>query len=174
MAERSLKFNRIPTMTLEPLLQAPLAIQIHVAAVTPAALLGAYILLRPKGTRRHKALGRIWMILMVVTALSSFFIHEIDLFFGFGPIHLLSTATLFGSWQAIAAARRRDIRTHKRIVKGLYFGGVVSAGLFTLVPGRIMNEVIFSGNDTASAMAGIGLVTIGAILVLRPRLKLFA
>lgn len=134
-------------MTLEPLFDAPLAVQIHVAAVTPAALLGAYILLRPKGTPLHRLLGRIWMVLMIVTAISSFFIHQLDLFYRFSPIHLLSIATLFGSWNAIAAARRGDIRLHKRIVVSLYFGGIILVSLFTFVPGRIMHAVVFTGAE---------------------------
>ncbi|MGO8147843.1 hypothetical protein AB9F42_33890, partial [Rhizobium leguminosarum] len=76
MAERAIDFNRMPLMTLEPLLDAPFAVQIHVTAVTSAALLGAYILLRPKCTPLHRLLGRIWRARMVVTAVSSFCIHE--------------------------------------------------------------------------------------------------
>lgn len=152
-------------MTLEPLFDAPLAIQIHLAAVTPAALLGAYILLRPKGTLFHRFLGRVWLALMVVTALSSFFIHQLDLFYGFSPIHLLSIATLFGSWQAIAAARRRDIRTHRRIVRSLYFGGIVVAGLFTFVPGRIMYAVAFSGSVWRGAPVALFILLVLALIV---------
>ena len=162
MAERGIEFNRMPLMTLEPLLDAPLAVQIHVAAVTPAALLGAHLLLRPKGTPLHRLLGRIWMALMVVTAVSSFFIHQINLFYGFSPIHLLSIATLFGSWNAIAAARRGDIRQHKRIVTGLYFGGIVVAGLFTFVHGRIMHAVAFTGAEWPAVLIA---ALIGSILV---------
>ena len=157
-------------MTLEPLLDAPIAIQIHVAAVVPAAILGAYLLARPKGTPRHRLLGKIWMVLMVVTALSSFFIHQINLLYGFSPIHLLSIAVLAGSWRAILAARRHDIRAHRRIVSGMYFGGIVVAGLATLLPGRLMNAVVFSGNSWL-AVAVLGLVAaaiVGAIRF-RPR-----
>ncbi|WP_047614238.1 DUF2306 domain-containing protein [Rhizobium sp. IY2] len=169
MAERRIEFNRTPPMTLEPLLDAPLAVQIHVAAVTPAAALGAYILLRPKGTPRHRLFGRIWMALMVVTAISSFFIHELDLIYGFSPIHLLSIATLFGSWNAIAAARRGDIRLHRRIVAGLYFGGIVLAGLFTFLPGRIMHAVVFTGGQWPAALAAAVIGSILAAIALRRR-----
>ncbi|RUM21431.1 DUF2306 domain-containing protein [Rhizobium vallis] len=162
MAEREIEFNRMSPMTFEPLFDAPLAVQIHVATVTPAALLGAYILLNPKGTPLHRLLGKIWMALMVVTATSSFFIHQISLIYGFSPIHLLSIATLFGSWNAVAAARRGDIRLHRRIVGGLYFGGIVLAGLFTLVPGRIMHRVVFTGAEWSAAFVA---ALIGAILV---------
>lgn len=132
-------------MNLQPLLDAPLAVQIHVAAVLPASLLGAYILINRKGTPVHRLLGKIWMALMVITSLSSFFIHEISLFYGFSPIHLLSVSVLVGAWQAVTAARAKNIRAHKAAVIGMYFGGIVIAGLFTLIPGRIMNAVVFSG-----------------------------
>jgi uncharacterized membrane protein len=157
-------------MTLEPLLNAPVAIQVHVAAVVPAAILGAHLLAWPKGTPRHRLLGKIWMVLMVVTALSSFFIHQINLVYGFSPIHLLSVLVLAGSWRAVLAARRHDIRTHRRIVSGMYFGGIVVSGLATLLPGRLMHAVTFSGNSWL-ALALLGLVTaaIGAAIGFRPR-----
>ncbi|TCS04821.1 DUF2306 domain-containing protein [Rhizobium sp. BK418] len=157
-------------MSLEPLFNAPLAIQIHVLAVVPAAILGAYLLAWPKGTPRHRLLGKFWMALMVMTALSSFFIHRINLAYGFSPIHLLSVMVLVGSWRAILAARRHDIRTHLRVVSGMYFGGIVVAGLATLLPGRLMNAVAFSGNGWVG-LAVLGLVaaaTVGTIRF-RPR-----
>ncbi|TIX88565.1 DUF2306 domain-containing protein [Rhizobium sp. P44RR-XXIV] len=149
-------------MTLEPLFDAPFAIQIHVAAVVPAALLGAYLLLRPKGTPRHRLLGKIWLCLMVITAFSSFFIHQINLFYGFSPIHLLSIFVLFGCWRAIVNARRHNIAAHKRIVRGLYFGGIVGAGIFTFLPGRIMNRVAFGGDEIAPLVV---VAAIAAILL---------
>ena len=161
-------------MTLEPLLDASPAIQIHVATVLPAALLGAYLLLRPKGTPRHRLLGKIWMVLMVITAVSSFFIHQLNLFFGFSPIHVLSVATLFGAWQAIAAARRHDVKTHRRIVRSMYFGGIVIAGLFTFIPGRIMNSVLFSGHDMVALVSGVLLLGTAAVIVLTARPRPFA
>ncbi|TWB18057.1 putative membrane protein [Rhizobium sp. ERR 1071] len=144
-------------MTFEPLFDAPIAIQIHVAAVVPAALLGAYLFVRPKGTPRHRLLGKIWLVLMVVTALSSFFIHQINMFYGFSPIHLLSIFVLFGCWGAIANARKHNIDAHKRIVRGLYFGGIVGAGAFTFLPGRIINKVAFDGNETAPFLVAAGI-----------------
>ncbi|CDZ69680.1 DUF2306 domain-containing protein [Neorhizobium galegae] len=135
-------------MNLQPLLDAPFAVQIHVAAVLPASVLGAYILLNRKGTPVHRLLGKIWMVLMVITSISSFFIHEINLFYGFSPIHLLSVFVLVGVWRAISSVRAHNIRAHKAAVIGMYFGGIGIAGLFTLIPGRIMNAVVFSGGPS--------------------------
>ncbi|MBP2558330.1 putative membrane protein [Neorhizobium galegae] len=155
-------------MNLQPLLDAPLAVQVHVAAVLPAALLGAYILVNRKGTPAHRLLGKIWMVLMVVTSLSSFFIHQINLFYGFSPIHLLSVSVLVGAWRAITAARAKNIRAHKAAVIGMYFGGIVIAGLFTLIPGRIMNAVVFSGGPSWILL--LTLAALAGTLVLQQRL----
>jgi uncharacterized membrane protein len=131
-------------MTLEPLLNASPAIQFHVATVVPAALIGGIMLLMRKGTSLHRMAGRLWIVLMVLTALSSFFIHEINLVGGFSPIHILSVVVLVSAAEVVRSARRRDFVRHQRLVKSLYFGAIGIAGLFTLLPGRIMHEVVFT------------------------------
>ncbi len=93
-------------MSLSLLLQAPLTIQIHVVFALLALILGAGLLLGRKGTNVHRILGRIWIGVMVITAMSSFFISSLRLYFGFSPIHILSVFTLIGSFQAITAARQ--------------------------------------------------------------------
>lgn len=150
-------------MTLAPLLHAPFPVQLHVATVIPAAILGAFLLARPKGTRLHRLLGKVWLTLMVVTASSTFFIHEIGLVGGFSPIHLLSIYVLFGSWQAIAAARRHDIPAHRGHVAGMYLGGIVVAGLFTLLPGRLMHASLFS--ELSIWQAAVTAALLAALLI---------
>ncbi len=144
-------------MTLEPLLQAPLAVQIHVATVLPAALLGAFLLLwRGKGSPLHRMLGKMWMLLMVATALSSFFIHELNVWHGFSPIHILSVITIVGCYNAYRLARSGNIRAHRIAVTRTYVSGILIAGGFTLLPYRIMNQVVFSGSSAElAALIGI-------------------
>jgi uncharacterized membrane protein len=131
-------------MNLAPFLDAPAAVQIHVAAVIPAALIGPYMLWAGKGTPVHRLIGKVWLGLMVIAATSSFFIHSINLLVGFSPIHLISAYVLIGAWLAYRNARLHRIAAHKRQVVGLYLGGIVGAGAFTLLPGRIMNKVAFT------------------------------
>lgn len=131
-------------MNLSPLLDASLAVRIHVATVIPAALIGPWLFWSRKGTPCHRFVGKLWLGLMVISALSSFFIHSINLVAGFSPIHLLSVYVLYASWRAIRAARLHNIREHRLNVVGIYVGGIVIAGGFTLLPGRIMHEVLFS------------------------------
>ncbi|TAD85632.1 MAG: hypothetical protein EAY70_00570, partial [Sphingomonadales bacterium] len=50
---------------------AKLPIIIHVAAVLPTIPLGGWLLLARKGTTLHKQLGKLWLVLMLVTATSA-------------------------------------------------------------------------------------------------------
>lgn len=137
-------------MTLQPLLEASPVIQIHAYAAIAAFVLGAVALFRRKGDRLHKLGGRIWVGLMAVVALSSFFIHTIRLWGPWSPIHLLSILTLVGLVRAIMLIRRRNVRQHAMLMKLIYAGGLVVAGLFTFVPGRIMHAVLFGMPETAA------------------------
>lgn len=132
-------------MTLAPLLAAPLIIQVHAVAALAAFGLGAVQLATPKGTLPHRAVGWAWVSLMLVLVVSSFFIHTIRLWGPFSPIHLLSLFTLVMLPIAVLAAHRHDVRRHRQAMLGLFIGALVIAGLFTVLPGRIMNAVVFSG-----------------------------
>lgn len=138
-------------MNIQPLVDAPLAVQIHVATVVPAAFLGAFIFLARKGTPRHRLLGRIWLSLMVVTALSTFFIHTIRAWGEFSPIHILSVVVIVSSALAIHHARKGNIRAHKSTLISIYIAGIFGAGAFTFWPGRLMNRVFLGGEAPATA-----------------------
>jgi uncharacterized membrane protein len=130
-------------MSLTPLLNASLAIQLHAFAAMGAFVLGLVQFAAPKGTLPHRTLGFIWLALMLTVAISSFWIHSIRWVGPFGPIHLLSIYVLFMVPLAIYFARNHKIRGHAKTVIGMFVGGLVIAGLFTLVPGRIMHAVAF-------------------------------
>ena len=130
-------------MNLEPFLNAGLVIQIHIISALLALIVGAMLFLQRKGTASHKSNGKIWVCLMAIVALSSFFISDIKTFGPFSPIHLLSVVTLVSLVRIVSSARKKKIRSHETTVKALFFGGLVGAGIFTLLPGRIMHEIIF-------------------------------
>jgi len=53
-----------------------MVVQAHVATVVPAFVLGAWLLLfSRKGLRWHRAVGTLFLTLMVTTAITSVFIH---------------------------------------------------------------------------------------------------
>lgn len=157
-------------MNPAPLLEASLAIQIHVAAAVAAMLLGAAILFRRKGDAAHRLAGRVWVALMVIVAVSSFFIWTIRLWGPWSPIHLLSVGTLVSLTYAVGMARIRNIAAHRRTMQATYAGALVITGFFTLLPGRIMHEVLFGGaRPLLGAALLVALVAAGAALALAPR-----
>ena len=136
-------------MTLEPLLRAPLAVQIHVATVLPAFVLGTWqIFISRKGAPLHRAIGYIYLTLMTVTAITTLFVHQImpkSPFYGLSPIHLLIPLVFFGVIGALRGAWTHNIRMHKTAMISLYIGALLIAGSLTLLPGRIMHAVVFGG-----------------------------
>ncbi|MFK4507440.1 DUF2306 domain-containing protein [Bradyrhizobium daqingense] len=130
-------------MNLTPLLDAAPAIPLHAFAAMGAFVLGIIQLTAPKGTLPHRALGWVWVVLMLVVALSSFWIHEIRLVGPWSPIHLLSIFALVMLVLGVTAARAHNVRRHKITMTSIFFGALVIAGLFTFMPGRIMHAVVF-------------------------------
>jgi uncharacterized membrane protein len=130
-------------MSLAPLLDAAPAIPLHAIAAMTALALGIVQLAAPKGTLPHRTIGWIWVALMAVVSASSFWIHQLRLWGPWSPIHLISIFTLVTLPLAVWAAHRHAVERHRRAMTGLFFGALVIAGLFTLVPGRIMHAVVF-------------------------------
>jgi uncharacterized membrane protein len=130
-------------MSLAPLLDAAPAIPVHAFAAIAAFALGLVQFAAPKGTLPHRTVGWIWVVLMAVVAASSFWIHEIRLLGPWSPIHLLSIFTLIMLPIAVWRARRHRVADHRRIMTITFVGALVIAGLFTLLPGRIMHAVVF-------------------------------
>jgi uncharacterized membrane protein len=128
---------------LTPFLQSSGIVQIHTYAAILALFLGGCVLWGKKGTFIHRNMGKVWVGLIVIVAVSSFWINGIRMFGPFSPIHLLSIYTLVSIFLAIKYAKQGRIQAHKETMKGTYFLGLVGAGFFTLVPGRILFQVIF-------------------------------
>ena len=99
----------------------------------------------PKGTPRHRAVGFAWAGLMLFIAASGFWIYEIRLLGPWSPIHLLSGLVLITVPLAVWHAHRHHVARHRSAMISLYLFALIGAGLFTLLPGRVMHTVIFGG-----------------------------
>lgn len=121
-------------------------IYFHLITVMPALLIGTYIMLQPKGTPPHRLLGKIYMSLLMITAIASFFLQAQvgpKLFNHFGYIHLLSVLTVYAVPMAYITARQRKIKRHKRLMALTYAGAIVLAALFALLtPGRVLYKAL--------------------------------
>jgi uncharacterized membrane protein len=143
-------------MTLADL---PLAVQLHLWPALVALLLGPVALYRRRRDIWHKVAGYAWVGAMALVAVSAFWI-EAGLFpiaLGFGPIHALSLLVLFGLWRGVSAARAGDVASHSGWMRGLYWQALIVAGSLTLLPGRMLNGLLFPERPTA------GLVVITAV-----------
>lgn len=142
-------------MTLEPLLSAQPAIIVHAFAAMAAFIVGLVQFAGPKGTTAHRILGWGWVGAMLIVAVSSFWIHTMRQFGEFSWIHGLSIGTLVALPLGVMAARRHNVSAHKKSMISIFAGALIIAGLFTLLPGRIMHEVVFSSANVEQAAAPI-------------------
>ena len=124
--------------------QRPL-IALHLAAALLALTIGAVVMARPKGTYSHKKLGWTWVTLMAVTSISSFFLRDHDgpNIGGFSPIHFFTAFTAVYVPLGVVRIRQGRVSAHRKIMRGLFFGACVIAGLFTLLPGRFLGDLLW-------------------------------
>ena len=127
----------------------------HAFFALSAIPVGMYIFLTKKGTKQHRLIGRIWVSLMLIIAFSALFITSPmteKLFnpLGFSWIHLFIPYTIgsliYSIWN-IRQFKRTGLEKHKNAhissMKGLYFGALIVAGAFTLMPERLIHQIVF-------------------------------
>ncbi|WP_298820781.1 DUF2306 domain-containing protein [uncultured Roseibium sp.] len=111
-------------------------------ATNAAFAIGTVQTCAPKRTLRPKQLGHLWCALMLWTALSGFLIYDIRLRGSFSPIHLLSVMALVGLYVGVTEARRKEVARHRKPVIVLYSGALLVAGVFAMLPGRLMHHLL--------------------------------
>jgi uncharacterized membrane protein len=139
-------------VTLEPLLQAPLIVQVHAFGAMAAFALGVIQIVAPKGTLPHKTIGVFWIALMIVVTVSSAFILRpappgAAYWERLSPIHLFIPLTTFGLVSGVFLLLRGGpaLKRHSLPFVSVFLGGLIIAGVLAFLPGRIMHEVAFGG-----------------------------
>src|SRR5215218_3766142 len=108
----------------------------HALGATLALVLGAWQLAsRPRGDRAHRRVGRVWVVAMYWTVLSSFFITELEPGH-FSWIHGLSALTFVtltaGTWAAVLGR----VAVHRQFMTGSYLGLLGAFAAAVAVPSR--------------------------------------
>lgn len=119
---------------------------LHLLTVVPAALIGGYLLLSRKGTPAHRGLGKIYMVLMLATAIITLVMPATvgpQLLGHFGWIHIFSVVVLISVPRAFFAIRSGNRRAHQISMVMAYVGAILIAGGFTLAPDRYLHDVLF-------------------------------
>jgi uncharacterized membrane protein len=113
---------------------------VHLATMIATLALTPAILWMRRGTRLHRKLGYAWVAALALTAIDSFAIRTSG-----HPslIHTLSVVTLCALPMLVITARRHDHKRHRRLVRGLVIGALLTAGFFTFPFHRMLGSWLF-------------------------------
>jgi uncharacterized membrane protein len=135
----------------EETMQLTQTIAVHMTLALTATAIGPWALWtrmgRLKRPRLHRALGYAWVTCMLGAALSGLFIRDFHLpnIWGYTPIHLLIPLTLFSLYRAFRFLADGDITGHRKTMQWLYGTACVVTGAFTLLPGRLLGQWLWTG-----------------------------
>ena len=141
----------------------------HVAAALVSVALGVVQMVRRKGDQRHRHLGRVWVVLMLWTAVSSFWIRHLR-DGAFSWLHILSLVTLVTVSLGVWRIRRGDVQGHRGNMTGSWIGSAIAMGFAVAVPNRMIPTfAVDEPLGAAAALAAVA-VTVVALVVVGDRL----
>lgn len=115
----------------------------HLATIGTALGITPVMMWRKRGDKLHRALGWVWSLCMLTTALVSFGIRMTNPG-GLSLIHILSVFTLIGVPWLIYNARSHKVDAHRRGARGFVIGALLIAGFFTFPFDRLLGHWLFS------------------------------
>jgi uncharacterized membrane protein len=127
------------TLEIHTLAGAPWYVKAHLVAAALSLVIGAAILLRKKGDVVHKSMGRSWVVLMLFTAVISFMIQARE---RMSLIHVLSVVVLITVPLGVVHIRSGHVKRHV-VTMVSAFAGLAIAGAFTLLPYRMLGQLVF-------------------------------
>lgn len=158
-------------MDVTPFLILPFVIQLHATSAAFAVLVGPFAILRQRRDRLHKLLGYLWVLAMACVSVTGLMIPSFDLAIigHFGPIHLFVVLTAVSLFMGMRAIFLGDITAHRAWLSGLYWQGLMLAGAFNFLPGRMVNRALFPDNpDFGYAVLGSIVLAIFWFRILKP------
>ncbi|WP_210603198.1 DUF2306 domain-containing protein [Brevibacterium oceani] len=144
-----------------------LFVAIHAIAASGVVLLGPIQILRRTKDRKHRFIGRSWVILMYFVCVSGMFIYSLT--GSFTAFHALAIWTFISTTLGVIAIRRGKVRRHIFMMVGSYLGAL-TAGIFAaIIPGRDIPRLAVSDPGLLWSLVAlvIVLVTAWAVYVLR-------
>lgn len=139
-------------------------IALHAIAASLAMVLGAFQILRPvKGDPPHRAIGRIWVGLMLFVALGSWLFggydSPIDIF-----LRVLAVWTTFSVTMAVVHARRGQIDRHRGYMVGTYFG-LLGAFVGVLAVHTRRVPAWFAAQPLMMSLIAVAIIAVGGFVV---------
>ncbi|QNP48120.1 DUF2306 domain-containing protein [Diaphorobacter aerolatus] len=118
----------------------------HATFALIATLAGALALFAGRQTAPilslHRTAGLVFVLFMIGTAGTATFLRSSNAlsWHGFSLVHLLIPLTALGLARAFWHLRHQNIAGHRRLMRIVYFGACVVAGLLTLAPNRLIGR----------------------------------
>lgn len=136
----------------------------HTLAASIALPLGAYQLWRhPRGDAHHVLVGRVWGVLMLYVAVSSFGITGLN-GSSWSLLHVLSGVTIVSVVAGVWAIRRGNVQAHLGSMRGAWLG-LLGAFIFAVVvPARHIPQLAM--HDPVAFARSVMLVLVTAALVI--------
>lgn len=139
---------------------------IHLIASIIALITGLFVLVTTKGTRRHKQVGYVYSISMILLNLTAFMLY--NLYGKFGIFHwfaVISCLTLFaGLYPILTKNSKNYLLTHFNFmywsVVGLYCA--LMAEIFSRLPKIVLTE---TGEPMTAFYKGVG-IGIGVVMMI--------
>ena len=136
-------------MTLQPILAASWAVQAHVATLVLALLVGTWqFAVTRNGSAAHRTLGRMFLMLMVTTAVVAAFIRvrpPHSPYLGLSWFHLFVPLVLGLCGMAFYGATTHRVSVHRFAAINLYFGSLLFTGAVQVFLARgITHQIFFS------------------------------
>jgi len=138
-------------------------ITVHALSASYSVVFGAVQLLRRKGGRAHRILGRIWVAAMFITLGTSFGILTIT--GGFGILHGLSVFTLATITVGVVQARRARIASHRSFMVGSYLGLLGALVGVIAVPERRIPQFVLTETPLFFLWVAIIVASAAAVVV---------
>jgi uncharacterized membrane protein len=130
-----------PGLDLDAFASAPLATRVHAVTILVLVVAGWIMLALPKGDRRHRTFGWIWVGAMAAMGATSLAVPHgdswVSAYIGGGSALVLLAYGVF-------AVKKRRLRNHARTMAMLMIA-LVLMSLLSLMPGRLMHDVVFGG-----------------------------
>jgi uncharacterized membrane protein len=121
----------------------PATVWAHLFTIIVALALTPVMLLRPRGDAPHRKLGWIWLSAMMLTAAISLFVENPHMN-RFSYIHILSVFVLIQAPMIAHAARKHNIKSHRRGIRAMVTGALLIAGFFTFPFDRLLGHWLFA------------------------------
>ena len=122
--------------------RVPTFVWLHIVTIGAALALTPVMMLRRRGDRLHRRLGRVWAAAMFLTALFTFGIRGINQG-SLSYIHLFSVLTLVQVPVIVWTARTHRHARHRNTVRAMVAFALLTAGFFTFPFDRLLGSWLF-------------------------------